>query len=155
MKRILLYLWNFWPPYWGAGIKIDKISKDYKYASTRLKRRLWTRNIVGTQFGGSIYAMVDPIYMVMLLMLLGRNYIVWDKAANIRFRKPGRTDLTAEFTLTDDDVASIKEQLKSVDKLDWQRTVLVKDTAGEVIAEIHKIVHVRNKPMRGDSQITQ
>jgi hypothetical protein len=155
MKRILLYLWNFWPPYWGAGITIEKIAKDYKYARTRLKRRPWTKNIVGTQFGGSIYAMVDPIYMVMLLMLLGRDYIVWDKAASIRFRKPGRTDLTAEFTLTDEDVNSIKEQLKSVDKLDWQRTVLVKDTVGQVVAEIHKTIHVRNKNMRSDSQTTQ
>src|SRR5207248_567645 len=91
MKRVLLYLWNFWPPFWGAGIKIDVISPDYKYVRTRLKRRPWTKNIVSTQFGGSIYAMTDPIYMVMLLMLLGRDYIVWDKAANIRFRKPGRT----------------------------------------------------------------
>ncbi len=154
MKRMLLYLWNFWPPYWGAGIKIEKISKDYKYARVRLKRRPWTKNIVGTQFGGSIYAMVDPIYMVMLMMLLGRDYIVWDKAANIRFRKPGRTDLTAEFTLTDEDVATIKTQLNSVDKLDWQRTVLVKDINSEIIAEIHKTVHVRNRVMRNNSPIT-
>jgi len=145
MKRILLYLWNFWPPYWGAGIKIDTISKDYKYARTKMKWRPWTRNIVGTQFGGSIYAMVDPIYMVMLLMLLGRDYIVWDKAANIRFRKPGRSTLIAEFTVTDEDVHHIKEQLDKMDKYDWQKTVQVKDKSGEVIAEICKIVHVRNK----------
>ncbi len=121
------------------------ISKDYKYARTRLKKRPWTKNIVGTQFGGSIYAMTDPIYMVMLMMTLGRDYIVWDKAANIRFRKPGRSDLIAEFTLTDDDINLIKDQLKTVDKYDWQKTVYVKDKTGEVIAEIHKIVHVRNK----------
>lgn len=145
MKRWLLYLWNFWPTYWGAGIKIDSISKDFKYARTKLKWRPWTRNIVGTQFGGSIYAMVDPIYMVMLLVLLGRSYIVWDKAANIRFRKPGRSTLIAEFTVTDEDVRHIKEQLTKMDKYDWQKTVLVKDKAGEVIAEIHKVIHVRNK----------
>ena len=148
MKRLLLYVWNFWPPFWGAGIKIDTISKDYKYARTLLKRRPWTRNIVGTQFGGSIYAMVDPIYMVMLMMVLGRDYIVWDKAATIRFRKPGRTNLTAEFTLNDDEINLIKEQLQKADKYDWQKTVLVKDKSGEVIAEIHKTVHVRNKQLR-------
>lgn len=145
MKRVLLYLWNFWPPFWGAGIKIDCISKDYKYARTKLKRRPWTKNIVGTQFGGSIYAMTDPIYMVMLMMTLGRDYIVWDKAANIRFRKPGRTDLIAEFILTDEDINHIKEQLSKADKYDWQKTVHVKDKSGEVVAEIHKVVHVRNK----------
>lgn len=148
MKRLLLYLWNFWPPYWGAGIKIETINKDFKYACTRLKWRPWTKNIVGTQFGGSIYAMVDPIYMVMLMMLLGRNYIVWDKAANIRFRKPGRSELIAEFSITDDDIHLIKEQLSHTDKYDWEKTVYVKDKSGEVIAEIHKIIHVRNKQPR-------
>jgi hypothetical protein len=148
MKRWILYLWNFWPPYFGAGIWIDCISKDFKYGRTRLKRRPWTKNIVGTQFGGSIYAMVDPIYMVMLLMLLGRDYIVWDKAATIRFRKPGRTTLIAEFTLTDEDVEGIKAKLLTVDKCDWEKTVYVKDKVGDVVAEIHKVVHVRNKQPR-------
>ena len=148
MKRFFLYLWNFWPPYWGAGIRIDTIAKDFKYARIRLKWRPWTRNIVRTQFGGSIYAMVDPIYMVMLMVLLGREYIVWDKAASIRFRKPGKSELIAEFTLTDEDIHLIKEELNKTDKYDWQKTVQVKDTSGQVIAEIHKVIHVRNKQLK-------
>jgi acyl-coenzyme A thioesterase PaaI-like protein len=145
MKRLALYLWNLWPPFWGAGIAIDAISADLKFARIRLKRRPWTRNIVGTQFGGSIYAMTDPIYMTMLMMHLGRDYIVWDKAASIRFRKPGRSDLFAEFSINDADVADIKQRLTTEPKLDWQRSVLVKDKAGEVIAEIEKVIHVRRK----------
>lgn len=145
MKRLLLLLWNFWPPFWGAGIAIDRISADMKYVRIRLKRRPWTRNIVGTQFGGSIYAMTDPIYMVMLMTHLGRDYIVWDKAASIRFRKPGRSDLFAEFAIDDADIASIKQRLISEPKLDWQKTVLVKSPAGEIIAEVEKVVHVRRK----------
>ncbi|HVY22166.1 MAG TPA: DUF4442 domain-containing protein [Steroidobacteraceae bacterium] len=148
MKRFFLYLWNFWPPYWGAGIRIETISKDFKYARIRLKWRPWTRNIVRTQFGGSIYAMVDPIYMVMLMALLGREYIVWDKAASIRFRRPGKSELTAEFTLTDEDIHLIKQELGKADKYDWQKTVQVKDKSGEVIAEIHKTIHVRNKQLK-------
>lgn len=148
MKRFFLYLWNFWPPYWGAGIHIETISKDFKYARIRLKWRPWTRNIVRTQFGGSIYAMVDPIYMVMLMALLGREYIVWDKAASIRFRRPGKSELTAEFALTDEDIHLIKQELGKADKYDWQKTVQVKDKSGEVIAEIHKTIHVRNKQLK-------
>ena len=147
MKHIALYLWNFWPPFWGAGIKIEVIAKDFKYVRTRLKRRPWTKNIVGTQFGGSIYAMTDPIYMTMLMMLLGHDYIVWDKAATVRFRKPGRSDLIAEFVLTDQDVDAIKQQLTTVEKFDWQRTVLVKNPAGEIIAEVDKVIHIRKKQM--------
>jgi len=148
MKRLLFLLWNLWPPFWGAGIAIDTLSPDLKFVRMRLKRRPWTRNIAGTQFGGSIYAMTDPIYMVMLLNQLGRDYIVWDKAATIRFRKPGRTDLFAEFAITDEDVAAIKATLTSEAKLDWQRAVQVKDKHGELIAEIDKVIHVRRKDRR-------
>lgn len=145
MKRVLFYLWNLWPPFWGAGIAIDTIAADFKFVRIRLKRRPWTRNIVGTQFGGSIYAMTDPIYMTMLMVQLGRDYIVWDKAASIRFRKPGRTDLFAEFSISDADIADIKQRLLNERKLDWQRTVLVTDKSGELIAEVEKIIHVRRK----------
>ena len=145
MKRVLLYLWNFWPPYWGAGIKIDVISRDYKYARTRLKRRPWTKNIVDTQFGGSIYAMVDPIYMVMLMMILGRDYIVWDKAATIRFRKPGKGRVRAEFRLTDAQLDNIREQLQTLPKYEPTFTVEVKDDAGEVVAVVEKVLHIRKK----------
>lgn len=145
MKRALFRLWNLWPPFWGAGIAIEHISADMKFVRMRLKRRPWTRNIVGTQFGGSIYAMTDPIYMVMLMTQLGRDYIVWDKAATIRFRKPGRVDLFAEFAINDDDIAAIKQRLINEPKLDWHRTVHVKDKTGEVIAEVEKVVHIRRK----------
>src|SRR4051794_24896772 len=105
MKRHLLKRWNYWPPFLGTGIRIETISKDLMFVRVQLKRRLWNCNIFGTQFGGSIYAMTDPIYMAMLLILLGREYIIWDKAASIRFKKPGRTDLFAEFQLTEPDLA--------------------------------------------------
>src|SRR5687767_8978642 len=119
MKVWLFYLWNFWPPFLGPGIALDKVSPDLKYVRTRLKKRPWTRNIVGTQFGGSIYAMTDPIYMTMLMKNLGRGYIVWDKAASIRFRKPGRTDLFAEFKLSDDELNQIKKHLENEPKMDF------------------------------------
>src|SRR4051794_31772198 len=105
MKHALLYLWNFWPPFFGAGIKIDHISKDMLYARIRLKRRPWTSNFVGTQFGGSIFAMTDAFYVVMLITHLGRDYIVWDKSATIRYKKPGTSELNVEFKLTRDDIA--------------------------------------------------
>ena len=155
MKHWLLYLWNFWPPFWGAGIKIDFIAQDFKSARVRLKRRPWTKNMVGTQFGGSIYAMTDPIYMVLFLMVLGRGYIVWDKAATIRFRKPGRSELTAEFNITDEDLAKTKEHLRTAETLDWHVDVLVKDAAGDVVAEIHKIGHIRNKRFRKEQPLTE
>lgn len=145
LTRAFLYLWNLWPPFLGAGIVIDRISPDLKYVRMRLKRRPWTRNLVGTQFGGSIYAMTDPIYMTMFIVNLGRDYIVWDKAASIRFRKPGRTELFAEFAIDDADIATVKQRLAEEPKMDWHRTVRVVDKHGELIAEVDKVVHIRRK----------
>jgi hypothetical protein len=145
MKVWMLYLWNFWPPFFGPGIVLDKIGADLTYVRMRLKKRPWTRNIVGTQFGGSIYAMTDPIFMTMLMKNLGREYIVWDKAASIRFRKPGRTDLFAEFKLSEQDIADIKNRLQTESKMDWERDVVVVDKDKQVIAEIKKVIYISKK----------
>lgn len=145
LKHWYFYLWNFWPPFWGAGIVIDKITPDFRYVRMRLKRRPWTRNLVGTQFGGSIYAMTDPIYMTLFVVNLGRDYIVWDKAATIRFRQPGRSDLFAEFALDDTDIAAVKQRLAHEPKMDWHKTVRVVNPQGELIAEIEKTIHIRRK----------
>lgn len=89
--------WNFFPAYRGAGGRIEYISDDWHEARVRLPLSWRTRNYVGTIYGGSIYASIDPIYMLMLMHILGKGYVVWDKAANVRFRKPGRTTLWADF----------------------------------------------------------
>jgi len=145
MKHFLFYVWNLWPPFMGAGITIHFVSKDMLFARTRLKSRFWTRNLVGTQFGGSIYAMTDPIYMAMLVNKLGPDYVVWDKSSTVRFRKPGRTDLWAEFQLSLSDIEDIKNELKTSEKVDWERDVLVKNSNGETVAEVHKVIHVSNR----------
>src|SRR6185312_12769568 len=95
-------LGNIWAPYLGAGIEIKEMSNDMRRITVRLKKRWYNANYVGTQFGGSIYAMTDPFFMLILIENLGRDYIVWDKAANIRFRKPGKTDLYAKFEVTEE-----------------------------------------------------
>jgi hypothetical protein len=145
LKRFLFLIWNYWPPFWGAGIQIQHLSKDIMSARMRLKRRPWTRNLVGTQFGGSMYAMTDPIYMAMLINHLGKGFIVWDKAGTIQFRKPGRTDLFADFKITQADLDEIRAKLDTHEKIDWERDVLIKDKEGNLIAEVHKVIHIRRK----------
>ncbi len=95
---------NLWAPYLGAGIKINKMATDYKFIEVGLKQRWYNTNLVGTHFGGSIYAMVDPFYMFMLIKNLGDKYIVWDKAAEINFINPGKGKLTTTFTYTDQEI---------------------------------------------------
>ena len=88
---------NLFPAYRGTGGWITYIASDYREVRVRLPLSWRTRNIVGTIYGGSLYGVVDPIYMIMLIKILGPGYTVWDKAATIRFLKPGRSTLTARF----------------------------------------------------------
>jgi acyl-coenzyme A thioesterase PaaI-like protein len=136
---------NFWPPFLGAGIRIRKISPDMRAVDVEMKLRFWNANYVGTQFGGSLFAMTDAFYMLMLMANLGRDYIVWDKAATIRYRKPGRGTVRAEFRLSDSQIEDIREKLKTLPKYEPVFTVEVKDNAGVVIAGVEKVLHVRKK----------
>lgn len=136
---------NFWPPFWGAGIRIDHVSKDFCEIDVSLKLRFWNRNYVGTTYGGSLYSMTDPFYMLMLIQLMGRGYVVWDKAAEIRFKKPGVTKVFAQFRLTKEQINEFKEELKSKNKIEPILTVYVKDNEGNVIAEVDKTLYIKKK----------
>ncbi len=136
---------NFWPPFLGMGIRIQHIGPDMKAVDVEMKLRFWNANYVGTQFGGSLFAMTDPFYMLMLMANLGRDYIVWDKAATIRYRKPGKGTVRAEFRLSESQIDDIREKLKTLPKYEPVFSVEVKDEAGLVIAEVEKVLHVRKK----------
>jgi hypothetical protein len=141
---------SFWPPFLGMGIRIKHIAPDMKAVDVEMKLRFWNANYVGTQFGGSLFAMTDPFYMLMLMANLGRDYIVWDKAATIRYRKPGKGTVRAEFRLSDTQIDHVREKLKTLPKYEPVFTVEVRDEAGVVIAEVEKVIHVRKK-QAGDS----
>jgi len=136
---------NLWPPFLGAGIRIQHIAPDMRAVDVEMKLRFWNANYVGTHFGGSLFAMTDPFYMLMLMANLGRDYIVWDKAATIRYRKPGKGTVRAEFRLSDSQIDDIREKLKTLPKYEPVFSVEVKDQAGVVIAAVEKVIHVRKK----------
>jgi hypothetical protein len=136
---------NFWPPLLGMGIRVKHIASDMKAVDVEMKLRFWNANYVGTHFGGSLFAMTDPFYMLMLMANLGRDYIVWDKAATIRYRKPGKGTVRAEFRLSDVQIDDVREKLKTLPKYEPVFSVEVKDEAGAVIAEVEKVLHVRLK----------
>lgn len=147
-KSAILKLINFWPPYFGAGVQVKKISADMREIDVEMKLRFWNKNYVGTQFGGSLYSMVDPFYMLMLLENLGPSYIVWDKAASIRFKRPGRGRVRAQFRLDPSQIDQIKAQADSEDKVEPRFQIQIQDESGDVIAEVEKILHVRRKDKR-------
>ena len=139
---------NLWPPFLGAGIRVTHVAPDMKAIDVEMKLRWWNANYVGTHFGGSLFAMTDAFYMLMLMANLGRDYIVWDKAATIRYRKPGKNTVSAEFSLTDAQLDDIREKLKTLAKYEPTFTVEVKDEQGTVIAEVEKLLYVSRKEER-------
>ena len=112
MRRML----NLWPPFLFSGITVLEVSKEFRYAKVRLRKRSLTSNYVGTLFGGSLFAMTDPFFMIMAMKNLGKKYIVWDKRGEIEFVSPGKETVYATFHLTDEDLEDIKLQVQKSGK---------------------------------------
>ena len=144
-KKHVRRLINWWPPFLGAGIRVTRMDADWRAVDVEMKLRWWNRNYVGTQYGGSLYSMADPFYMVMLIENLGREYVVWDKSASIRFRRPGRGTVRAEFRLREEQIAEIRRALENEKTIERELGVEIKDESGEVIAEVKKFLHFRKK----------
>lgn len=140
--RLMRWGFNLWPCYRGTGARVAFIAADWREVRIRLPLSWRTRNVVGTIFGGSLYASVDPFYMIMLMKNLGPDYVVWDKAATMRFRRPGRGTLTATFRLDAAELAEIRDLLTALPKVDRTYTVDLVDREGTVHAAVEKIIHI-------------
>ena len=143
--RVFRWIMNAWPPFWGTRIHIEHISSDWKTLRMRMKLSFINKNYVGSHFGGGLFAMTDPFYMLMLMNLLGRDYLVWDKAASIEFIAPGRTTVYAHFEVTDAMLAEIKERTSSGEKFEPTYRIDVLDTAGNMVARVEKTIYIRKK----------
>jgi len=141
----LIRLGNFWSPFRGAGIKIVHATPDYRHMVVQMKLKWFNRNYVGTHFGGSLYAMTDPFYMMMFINNLGPDYIVWDKSARIDFLKPGRGTVTVHFTLSEELVSEVKQNADTLGKTVFELPVEIKDENNEIVAKVNKTIYVRKK----------
>jgi acyl-coenzyme A thioesterase PaaI-like protein len=137
---------KWWPPFLGAGIRLRSMSEDFREAVVELKLGRLNRNAVGTHFGGSLYAMTDPFFMIMLLRNLGGEYLVWDKSGSIEYVAPGRGIVSAHFRLAQERIDEIKTLAAPGEKIFPQFAVDVIDTGGEVVAKVQKTLYVRLKP---------
>lgn len=140
---------NIYPPYLAAGVRVRSVAPDYRHIRVEMRLRWYNRNYVGTHFGGSIYSMVDPFYMLMLMQVLGPDYIVWDQAARIAFLRPGRGTLHADFSLTDADLAAIRAHTADGGKYRPEFVVEIRDVEEEVVARVEKTLYVRRKNQSG------
>ena len=144
IRRVL----NLWPPFLFAGIHVTTLSDDFRHARVELRMRPWNRNYVGTHFGGSLFAMTDPFWMLLAMHAIGRDYVVWDQAGSIEFVKPGRGTVSAEFRLEDSMLDELRAAAAGGDKVLRWFDAPVRDASGEVVAMVRKQLYVRRKRER-------
>ena len=144
-KDRFLKLMGFYPPYLGAGVSVTQVAKDLSVLEVEMKLAHWNRNFVGTQFGGSLYSMCDPFFMLMLMMQLGDGYVIWDKCASIEFLKPGRGKVKARFELPSDRVEELRAEADLKGKVNPVFEVTVVDAQGDPVARVRKVLSVRRK----------
>ena len=141
MRRVF----NWWPPFRAAGIRVTDIAYDWRSAHVELRMGLFNRNYVGTHFGGSLFAMTDPFFMIMMMKNLGPEYVVWDKSGCVRFLKPARGTVTATLRLPEERIAEAREKTASGERHEPQFTVAIVDEQGNTVAEVDKTLYIRRK----------
>ena len=151
-SRLARWKFNLFPAYRGTGGRVIYIADDFHEIRVKIPLSWRTRNYVGTIYGGSMYGAVDPIYMLMLIKILGRGYVVWDKAAKIRFKKPGKDTLFVDFRLDRDEIAEIKRVAETEKSVDRVYELELKDKNGAVHARIEKTLYVAKKREQHDAK---
>ena len=144
-NKLRCWSFNRIPCYRGTGGRLTYVAPDWSEVRIELPLSRRTRNYVGTIFGGSLYGAMDPIYMIMLIHRLGPDYVVWDKAASIQFKKPGRSTLRARFEISDEELRAIRASLETQRSVDRVYTVELADAVGTVCAIVEKVIYMRRK----------
>ena len=144
-KQIYKYGFNLSPMYRRSTGRIIEVSDDLHYVKIKIPLNWKNRNYVGTIFGGSMLSATDPIYMIQLMNILGEDYIVWDKAASIKYKRPGKDTIYCEFKFTKEDIENIKTQVNKKGEIDLIKTPHLVDKQGKVIAELSKTIYIANK----------
>lgn len=151
LKRMM----NLWPPFIGMRIHVVTIAADWKHVRVRMKLGLLNRNAVGTHFGGALFAMVDPFCMIPMMHLLGREYLVWDKAGCIDFIAPGRGTVYADIHFTDEQIAEAKAKTASGEKFEPTYPIDIVDTNGTLVARVEKTLYIRKRQDKLAKQTVQ
>ena len=143
---------SLWFPNLFSGIRVVRFSEDWTRATVRLHVNVVTRNFVKTAFGGSLSAMTDPYFFMLVMHQLGRDYVVWDTKGEIEFLKPGRGVLTAHFSVPPEKAQELRERAHGGSRvLEWFETEIT-DAAGDVVARVRREVYVREKRRVTDSR---
>ncbi|CAN5345599.1 DUF4442 domain-containing protein [soil metagenome] len=152
-SRKMRWYFKFFPVYVGTGAAITYIAGDYRELRLKIPLSWRTRNYVGTIYGGSIYSAIDPMYMLLLMKIFGKDYVVWDKAATIKFKKPGTHTLYATFFITEEVLMDIKHQLALHGEVNHTFHLEIVDKEGIVHATVKKLLYLATKGHYKEKQL--
>lgn len=139
------YLMRLYPPFLGAGVNVTKVTPDFRAIDVEMPLTPLNRNYVGTHFGGSLYTMCDPFFMLMLIENLGPGYVVWDKSASIDFLRPGKGTVKAQFRVTHDQLNAIAQEVEQTGRCRPEFEVYVTDRKGQQVARVRKVLSVKKR----------
>ena len=147
VKKLFKYkkLLNFYPPFLGAGIRLKEVNPKGTSYLVEMKLRWYNRNVYGTHFGGSLYAMCDPFFVFAAYSYFGDEYILWDKSASIEFKRPGKGTVQALFAISDDKLAEMKAEVDKAGKKTFHFTAEVKDKDQNIVAVVQKEIYIRRR----------
>jgi acyl-coenzyme A thioesterase PaaI-like protein len=145
MSRYLKRWLNRWSPFQGSGIRVRRISPDFREVDIEMAHCRWNTNRNETHFGGSLFAMTDGMYMMILMENLGPDYVVWDQSASIRFRRPARSAVRAEFRLSEEQIDAVRRAADTQTKVEPTWTIDITDCSGEVVAVVERTMSVKRR----------
>ena len=143
--QLYKYMFNWSPMYRNTTGRIIEVSKDIHYVKIKIPLNYKNKNYVGAMFGGSMFSATDPIYMIQLMEILGPKYIVWDKSASIKYKRPGTSTAYGEFLLTKDEIIFIKQQVNSKHEINFDKQVNLVSKEGVVFSEVYKTLYIADK----------
>ncbi|MDT7832080.1 DUF4442 domain-containing protein [Flavobacteriaceae bacterium S356] len=145
-KTIFRYGFNISPMYRRSTGRIIEVSEDILSVKIRIPLSYKNSNYVGSIFGGSLFSATDPIYMVQLIHILGDKYVVWDKESTIKFKRPAKEAVYADFNFSPEEIDQIKKDVAQNNEIDIKKTLNITDQQGSsIIAEVSKIIYVADK----------
>lgn len=139
LRRIELY-----PPFMMMGVKVKEMSEDHREALFTLPLKWWAKNMHGTQFGGFICAVTDPLPALMCGKIFPGT-IYWTKYNAVEFHKPAQGTLYIKVKITEKDIHSIQSALDRDGKTVHYFEFECRDSSGTLIASVRNGVYVRTK----------
>lgn len=145
-KTLFKYGFNLSPMYRRSTAKIVEVSEDLLSIKIKLPLSYKNRNYVNSIFGGSMFSAVDPIPMVQLINLIGDDFVVWDKSAEVFFKRPAKQHLYAEFKYSAQELEAIKERVAVEKEIEIVKTTQLTDKEKtQVFCEVRKKIYVADK----------